>query len=197
MKYQKTITLKDGRACTLRNGEEPDGQALLDLFILTHAQTDFLLSYPDEVTFTAEQEEQFLKEKAASENEIEILAELDCRLIGSAGIYAVRKAEKVRHRAGFGISVDKAYWGLGVGRALTEACIKCAKAAGYTQMELEVVAENKSAIALYESVGFVEYGRNPRGFRSRESGRQALVLMYLELSVPLQRRISSARMSDH
>ena len=117
MKYQKTITLKDGRVCTLRNGTEADGQALLELFLLTHAQTDYLLSYPDEVTFTAEQETQFLKEKAASENEIEILAELDGKLIGSAGVFRVGTAEKVRHRAGFGISVDKAYWGLGVGRA--------------------------------------------------------------------------------
>ena len=181
MKYQKTITLKDGRACVLRNGTEPDGQKLLELFILTHAQTDYLLSYPDEVTFTAEQEAQFLQEKAESENEIEILAELDGALIGSAGVFAIRRAEKVRHRAGFGISVDKAYWGLGVGRALTEACIACAKAAGYTQLELEAVAENESALALYESVGFVEYGRNPRGFRSRASGWQPLVLMLLDL----------------
>ena len=181
MNYQKTITLKNGRACTLRNGEGPDGQALLELFILTHAQTDYLLSYPDEVTFTAEQEEQFLKEKANSADEIEILAELDGALIGSAGVYSIRKAEKVRHRAGFGISVDKAYWGLGVGRALTEACIECARAAGYAQMELEVVAENESALALYESVGFVEYGRNPKGFRSRYTGWQEVVLMRLDL----------------
>ena len=43
------------------------------------------------------------------------------------------------------------------------------------------MAENKNAIALYESVGFVEYGRNPRGFRSRRTGWQELVLMRLEL----------------
>ena len=102
MKYQKTITLKDGRACVLRNGAEPDGQALLELFILTHAQTDFLLSYPDEVTFTAEQEEQFLKEKTESENEIEILAELDGKLIGSAGVSAVPMAARVSNKVSLG-----------------------------------------------------------------------------------------------
>ena len=181
MKYKQTIKLKDGRACTLRNGTEQDGKAVLDLFLLTHAQTDFLLSYPDEVTFTVEQEEQFLREKAESDAEIEILAELEGRLIGSAGIFRVGTAEKVRRRAGFGISVDKAYWGLGVGRALTEACIACAKTAGYAQLELEAAAENKNALALYESVGFVEYGRNPKGFHSRLSGWQPLVLMRMEL----------------
>ena len=78
------------------------------------------------------------------------------------------------------IAIEKAYWGHGVGRALTLACIECAKQAGYLQIELEVVAENASAVRLYESVGFQEYGRNPRGFRAR-SGWQTLVLMRLEL----------------
>ena len=148
MKYTKTITLKDGRNCVLRNGTDQDGQALLDIFNLTHAQTDYLLSYPDETTMTAEQEAQFLKGKAESENEIEILAEIDGSVVGSAGIGCVGKKDKVKHRAEFGISVDKAYWKIGIGRALMEACIECARAAGFVQMELEVVAENEKAIAL-------------------------------------------------
>ena len=48
-------------------------------------------------------------------------------------------------------------------------------------MELEAVAENRSAIGLYESAGFVEYGRNPKGFLSRFTGWQEVVLMRLEL----------------
>ena len=47
MEYHKIITLKDGRACTLRNGTASDGQMLLDVFNLTHEQTDFLLTYPE------------------------------------------------------------------------------------------------------------------------------------------------------
>ena len=62
---------------------------------------------------------------------------------------------------------------------MTEACIECAKDAGYRQLELEAVAENSSAIALYESLGFREYDRNPRGFHSRYTGWQELVLMRL------------------
>ena len=80
-----------------------------------------------------------------------------------------------------GISVLKEYWSLGLGKALSKACIQCAKEAGYTQLELNVVAENDAAIALYKSLGFVEYGRNPKGFNSRVSGYQELVYMLLEL----------------
>jgi len=66
MRYHKVIKLKDGRECILRNGEERDGEAALNNFILTHEQTDYLLSYPDENTMTAEQEGQFLQKKADS-----------------------------------------------------------------------------------------------------------------------------------
>ena len=41
------------------------------------------------------------------------------------------------------------------------------------------MAENRSAIGLYESAGFVEYGRNPKGFLF--TGWQEVVLMRLEL----------------
>ena len=184
MEYHKIITLKDGRACTLRNGTASDGQALLDIFNLTHTQTDYLLSYPEESTHTVQQEADFLKQKTESADEIELLAELDGVIAGCAGIGCVGRKEKIRHRAEFGISVDKAYWGLGIGRALTEGCIECAGAAGYVQLELEAVAENKNALALYRSVGFQEYGRNPKGFRSRLTGWQELVLMRLELDGP-------------
>ena len=181
MLYNKRISLRDGRTCVLRNGDAQDGQALFDNFMLTHAQTDWLLSYPDENSMNAAQEAAFLKEKAMSPNEIEIIAEIDGRVVGSAGIERVGHKDKVKHRAEFGISVDKDCWGLGVGRALTRACIECAKAAGYLQLELQAVEANERAVALYRSEGFVEYGRNPRGFRSRINGWQPILLMRLEL----------------
>ena len=177
----KTIRLKDGRECILRNGEERDGQAALDNFILTHEQTDFLLSYPDENAMTAEQEAQYLKTKAESTNEIELVAEVDGVITGLAGIDAVGDKYKIRHRAEFGINIDRDYWNLGIGTALTDACIECARNAGYEQIELSVVAENKTAITMYRKAGFEEYGRNPRGFRSRLTGYQELVHMRMEL----------------
>jgi len=182
MKYNRTVRLKDGRECVLRNGGAQDGQAHLSAFLLTHGQTDYLLSYPDEIRFTAGQQADDLQAKTESDHEIELLAEVDGVVVGSAGIERVGPQEKVRHRAEFGVSIDRNYWGLGIGRALTRACIECAANAGYAQIELDVVAQNQNAIALYQSEGFAEYGRNPRGFRSRLTGWQELVLMRLELN---------------
>lgn len=181
MIYDQIIQLKNGMECCLRNGVESDGQAVLDNFNLTHGETDYLLSYPDETSFDAMRESQFLKHKAESANEIEILAVIDGVVVGTAGIDAVGTKFKVRHRAEFGISVLKKYWGLGVGRALMEACIQCAKEAGYVQLELTVVSDNERAIDMYQKAGFVECGRNPKGFRSRTAGFQETVTMRLEL----------------
>lgn len=181
MIYNKTVRLKDGRECCLRNGEESDAQAVIDNFNLTHAQTDYLLSYPDESGLDLQQEIDFLRKKKESADEIEILALLDGEIAATAGINRVGSRYKVRHRAELGISVDEKYWNLGIGRALLKACVECALKAGYEQLELEAVAENERAIALYKSEGFEEYGRNPKGFLSRYSGFQELVYMRLDL----------------
>ena len=182
MKYEKKVTLKDGRSCVIRNGTEDDAQAVLDNFILTHRQTDYLATYPEEASFTLEQEKDYLKKKEASEKEAALIAEVDGVIVGTAGVDRLGSIEKVRHRATFGISIDQAWWGLGIGRALTEACIECARNAGYSQLELEVVEDNSRAVRLYKSEGFCEYGRNPKGMRSRQSGWQPIVLMRLELN---------------
>ena len=181
MRYNKTITLKNGKKALIRNGEFEDGATVYENFNQTHAETDYMLSYPDENSFNAEQEADFLKEKTDSDNEIEIVAVVDGEIVGSAGIEAIGAKYKVRHRADLGIGISKDYWGLGLGKALMNACIECAKEAGYTQLELNVVAENERAIALYKTFGFKEFGRNPRGFNSRESGYQELVYMLLAL----------------
>ncbi len=181
MKYHQIIELRNGMKCCLRNGTENDGQAVFDHFNITHGQTDYLLSYPDENCLDAVQESQFLKEKSESENEIEIVAAVDNAVAGTAGIKAIGWKYKVRHRAEFGISIAREFWGLGIGTALTTACIACARSAGYIQLELNVVAENVRALSLYQKAGFVEYGRNPKGFCSRMTGFQEVVYMRLEL----------------
>ncbi len=117
MHYNKIITLKDSAVCTLRNADFADGAAVLEVFLLTHAQTDNLLSYPDENTFTANDEAMYLKERSDNQDEIEILAEIDGKVVGTAGISKIGKHSKVKHRAEFGIGIDQKYWGLGIGKA--------------------------------------------------------------------------------
>ena len=181
MKYYENIKLKNNMVCIIRNATITDAKGVLENTKIIREETDFLLSYPDEINFSVEEKEKFLEDKEKSHSEIQICAIVDDRIVGLAGISAVGSKDKVKHRAEFGISIEKAYYGKGIGTALTKACIDCAKTAGYRQLELEVVAENKNAIALYKKFGFKETGRNPRGFCSRYTGWQELISMLLEL----------------
>ena len=52
------------------------------------------------------------------------------------------------------------------------------------RLELDVVAENEKAIRLYKKFGFVEFGRNPLGFRCSDGKWQELIMMRLELGNP-------------
>ena len=181
MRYAKTVLLRGGVELLVRNAVASDARALRDIMQRTHAETDYLLSYPDEQSVDDEQEARLLAETERSDNEVELVAVVDGEIVGSAGVAAVGSRRKVAHRARFGISILKEYWGMGIGRVLMEASIDCARQAGYTQLELEVVAENERAVLLYRCAGFEEYGRNPRGYRSASWGYQELVHMRLEL----------------
>ena len=181
MRYAKTVVLKGGVELLVRNAVASDARALREATQRTHAQTDYLLSCPDEQSTDDEQGARSLEETERSGNQVELVAVIDGRIVGSAGVSAVRSRRKVAHRARFGISVLKEYWGMGIGRALMDASVDCARQAGYTQLELEVVADNERALSLYRRAGFEEYGCNPRGYRSAASGYQELVHMRLEL----------------
>ena len=77
MQYDQTVITPKGLIVHIRNGVASDGSAVLENFDLTHAETDYLLSYPDENHFDAEQESRYLEKKATSPNEIELIAFVD------------------------------------------------------------------------------------------------------------------------
>ena len=181
MRFEKTVALKDGRSYVLKNATAADAGEVCRIFRLTHEETDFLPSQSDGDIMEIGMERIYLSSKEESDREIEMCAIVDGRVVGTAGIDAVGRKEKVSHRAEFGISVEKDFCGLGIGRALAEACIECAKNAGYEQLELDVVSDNVAAVSLYKSLGFIEYGRNPKGFRLHKAGWQEIVLMLLPL----------------
>lgn len=181
MKCEKTVVLKDGTPCTIRSAKAEDAREVLRSFLTTHGETENLTSYPDECTFTAESEAEFLENAEKSSREAELVAVIGGRIAATAGISAAGRYDKVKHRADFGISVEKAYWGNGVGKALTAACIELAKQAGYKRIELEVVSANTAAVRLYDSFGFVTYGLDTDRFIKRDGEPQQILLMRLGL----------------
>ena len=161
--YRNTTIIKDkkGRDVLLRSAEEKDAEALIDYMKITAAETPFLLREPDEISLTIEQEQAFIKAKKDSENELLLIAETGGRHIGNASLMSAGGFKRYRHRCEIAIALYQEYCGLGIGKAMLEMILDIAKKAGYEQAELEVIANNKPAIALYEKLGFQKYGTFP------------------------------------
>lgn len=66
--------------------------------------------------------------------------------------------------------------GEGYGRILVEHMLKCARSGGASCVFLEVRPSNKTACALYDSLGFNEVGTRPGYYPARVGREDALVL---------------------
>ncbi|HEX2985714.1 MAG TPA: GNAT family N-acetyltransferase [Caproiciproducens sp.] len=167
MKYYKQVQLKNGKTCILRNPNCEDAQAILHHMILTSGETENMLRYSDEIIMTEAEERTYLSDIQASSDAIMISAVIDGKIVANSGFNPVSKLEKCKHRAEFGISIQKEYWGLGIGSHIMAAILETAHKAGYEQVELDVVTDNERAIALYKKFGFNIFGTNEKAFRCR------------------------------
>jgi ribosomal protein S18 acetylase RimI-like enzyme len=87
-----------------------------------------------------------------------LLARVGTTPAGSA-MYSERGVEDAGDCALYGMWVDPGFRGAGVGRALTDAVIERARAAGRRRVILHVVSGNDPARRLYELAGFTATGR--------------------------------------
>lgn len=101
---------------------------------------------------------------------------VDDRVVGHVGVYL--EPYKV---AGLGMMVDAAWRGRGVGGALVDAAIRCARDLGAHKLALQAWPHNDVAIRLYLRHGFVEEGRLRRQYRRRNGELWDAVLMGLVL----------------
>lgn len=88
---------------------------------------------------------------------VSFVALVDETVVGWCDILPVER-QSTRHVGILGLGVLKAYRGQGIGPALLRAAIEEGRTAGLTRIELDVREDNKTAIALYERMGFQREG---------------------------------------
>ncbi len=107
------------------------------------------MTYSDENCLRLLRKQIFCRGKTDSANNVELCRLWMVLLLGLQGLCALGMQDKIKHRCGFSIAITKNSGDSASEKYLMEACIECAREAGYLQLELEVVAENERAVEMY------------------------------------------------
>jgi RimJ/RimL family protein N-acetyltransferase len=154
----REVKLKDGSRATLRRLREDDAEQVCRELPKAHAETDFLQYLPGEFDWTPQREREFIREHVGQPRRILLCAECESKILALCG---ARPApfRRSAHQAEIGITVFRAYWGIGLGRQMMEFILAWSQAEGLKKLMLRVFEDNTRAIRLYQSLGFLEEGR--------------------------------------
>jgi RimJ/RimL family protein N-acetyltransferase len=150
--------LADGRILLIREAAAEDARSVLAYVQAISGESDFLSFGPGEFELTEPQEEEFLRKCRVADNQLYLLGIIDDVLVAMLSFSGGRRP-RLRHAGEFGMSVRRAYWGLSIGSLMLDALIEWARDGGIVKkINLRVRTENRRAIRLYESKGFVIEG---------------------------------------
>jgi ribosomal protein S18 acetylase RimI-like enzyme len=102
----------------------------------------------------------------------------DGRLVGMAGFRRAGSAKEQHKGELWGIYVDPAARGLSIGAAVVQAALDHARGE-VEQVRLAVSHGNAAAIGLYERLGFVAYGREPRALKGPDGYSDDIWMMLM------------------
>jgi RimJ/RimL family protein N-acetyltransferase len=161
----KTYHLKNGTSFTVRVGEQADATQLIENGKHFVENGDGQVLVPGELNPSLEDEYKWIENHRSKSNNLLLVAEIHGRLLGHIDFYGANR-KRLQHTGHFGMGVRQEYRSQGVGRALLSRMIEWAQAHPVIEkINLQVVGDNTKAIALYQSLGFIEDGRKRNEIR--------------------------------
>ncbi len=178
MEYIDNFITKSGKEIKFRYPTIDDVENLKKYINQISLEKTFILYQGEQQTL--ESETKWLNEK------LEKILKHECvylcafyknQLIGSSEITLKDKVKS--HVGSFGITVDKNFRGIGIGKKLMELVLSesIKNISSLILIELEVFGNNPLAKKMYEKFGFEEFGRLPQGILHQGKFVDA-VLMY-------------------
>ena len=150
--------LKNGSALLIRKAVVEEAPQLLQYMEAISQESDNLSFGPGEFGYSLAQEEETLLNMGKGDNTLFIVGVIDNNIV-SVVTFSGGHRPRIRHRGEFGLSVRKDYWNLGIGGLMLDALIDWAKGSGViTKINLRVRCDNRPAIRLYETKGFLKEG---------------------------------------
>jgi RimJ/RimL family protein N-acetyltransferase len=171
-----TVTLRalNTQDVEVRAAREDDAAAMTDYMAALTAERLDTISQRE--TPSLEDERDWVMRAAFAERGFILLALAGPEVVGILDLWAGERPDN-RHAGQFGMSVARSWRRRGVGRRLLEAAIAEVRAwPGFRRLQLECVAWNAPAIALYESLGFVVEGRMVKAINLRGAPEDMLLM---------------------
>jgi RimJ/RimL family protein N-acetyltransferase len=183
----RRVRLSGGEEVLLRTCTREDAPGLLAHRLHMAVTSPHNVVSPDEVEDDLEKQVQWIEDRVSRAHELNIIATSDSApglIVGSLHFQSFDK-RILAHHGSFGISVDAAWRGKGVGSALIAALLDWARAhPTIEKVCLGVYEDNHSARRLYERLGFKEEGRREKFFKTADRGYVDDIQMCLWIKPP-------------
>ena len=140
-----------------REAEIDDAEKMISYLNIVGGESDNLMHGLDGFKVPVESVRRRIQASHDADNSIILIALFGENIIARAELNGYPGA-RLHHNARFSISVRKDYWNLKIGTMMMTRIIEHARKMNLRNIELEVVAENKAAIALYHKMGFSDVG---------------------------------------
>ena len=140
-----------------------DAAAILEYLKQIGGETENLTFGPEGLSFTIEQEAEYITQIEHSQDTLMLVAKVDGKIVGDASLS--RLPRRMSHRGDMSIAVRKEYWNQGIGGQLMNGVLVWAKENHFEVVDLQVRSDNLQAIHLYEKHGFQKFGEHPAFFK--------------------------------
>lgn len=141
----------------IREATVDDAEAMIAFLNIVGGESDNLMHGANGFNVPVEGVKRRIQASSDADNSVILIALAGNEIIGRAEL-AGYPGTRIHHNAKFSISVRKDYWNMKIGTKLMTEIVACAEKMNLRNIELEVVADNAAAIALYHKMGFSDIG---------------------------------------
>ena len=159
----------------IREAVTDDAEEMISYLNIVGKESDNLMIGSNGFNVPVEAVKRRIQASHDSDNSIILIVLSEDKIIARAEL-AGYQGGRLHHNAKFSISVRKDYWNMKIGTRLMTEIIECAKKMNLHNIDLEVVADNKAAIALYHKMGFTDIGVYKNYWFANNAYKDAIIM---------------------
>ncbi|MDB4539951.1 GNAT family N-acetyltransferase, partial [Saprospiraceae bacterium] len=151
---KREFEIRDGHKLLVKEAEGAEAAPIIKYVNEVAGQTDFLSFGANELGLSESDEQRFLEKCLESNNQLFLVGWINGSVVSTLSFHGGQRP-RLRHAGEFGMSVDREFWGLGIGSFMVDVMINWAKShQAITKINLRVRTDNDRAIKLYQRKGF-------------------------------------------